>query len=99
MGETDGGAYSIAAAYSAALETKLHMVMFEDEKLTPPPPAKKLVQRCREKHVFVQVYYVCGLPESYDTQVIDCEQCQKWFHFNCMKLVTEPDSWVCSQCV
>ena len=30
--------------------------------------------------------------------MIECEQCKKWFHFKCMKLVTEPDSWVCPQC-
>ena len=66
--------------------------MFEDEKLTPFPPAKKPVQKCREKHAFIHVYCICGLPESYDTHMIECEQCKKWFHFKCMKLVTEPDS-------
>ena len=70
---------------------------FENEKLTPFPPTKMPVQKCRGKHdiVFIHVYCVCGLPERYDTQMIECEQCQKWFHFKCMKLVTEPDSWVC----
>ena len=29
---------------------------FEDEKLTPFPPAKRSVQKCREKHAFIHVY-------------------------------------------
>ena len=40
------------------------------------PPTKKPVQKCRGKHVFIHVYCICGLPESYDTQMIECEQCQ-----------------------
>ena len=111
VGGTDCGVYSIAAAYSAALGIEPHLMTFdademrrhleqcfEDEKLTPFPPAKKPAQKCREKHAFIHVYCICGLPESYDTHMIECEQCQKWFHFKCMKLVTEPDSWVCPQC-
>ena len=111
VGGTDCGVFSIAAAYSAALGIEPHLVTFdadeirrhlercfENEKLTPFPPTKMPVQKCRGKHVFIHVYCVCGLPESYDTQMIECEQCQKWFHFKCMKLVTEPDSWVCPQC-
>ena len=112
VGGTKCGVFSIAAAYSAALGIKPHLVTFdademrrhleqclENEKLTPFPPTKKPVQKCRGKHVFIHVYCICGLPESYDTQMIECEQCQKWFHFKCMKLVTEPDFWVCPQCV
>ena len=71
---------------------------FEDEKLTPFPPAKRPAQKCREKHAFIHVYCICGLPESYGTHMVECQQCKKWFHFKCMKLVTEPDSWVCPQC-
>ena len=44
----------------------------------PFPPTKMPVQKCRGKHdiVFIHVYCVCGLPERYDTQMIECEQCQ-----------------------
>ena len=30
--------------------------------------------------VYSSVMY-CGLHESYDSNMIVCEQCQKWFHF------------------
>ena len=59
---------------------------------------KKAAQKCRGKHAFIHVYCMCGLPESYDTHMIEFEQYQKCFHFKWMKLVTEPDSWVCPQC-
>ena len=44
------------------------------------------------------VYCTCRLPESYDSRMIECEECQKWFHFKCMGLTSEPDTWVCQQC-
>ena len=55
--------------------------------------AKKAAQKCRGKHAFIHVYCICGLPESYDTHMIEFEQYQKCFHFKWMKLVTEPDSY------
>ena len=79
-GGTDCGVFSIAAAYSAALGIKPHLVTFdademrrhlewcfENEKLTPFSSTKMPVQKCRGKHVFIHVYCVCGLPKSYDT--------------------------------
>ena len=71
---------------------------FEKEELTPFPRAYKPVPRCREKHLFIKVYCICGLPESYDSHMIECEECQKWFHFKCMKLTSEPGTWVCPEC-
>ena len=93
-GGTDCAVFSITAAYSAALGIEPHLVTFdademrrhlercfENEKFTPFPSTNMPVQKCRGKHVFIHVYCVCGLPERYDTQMIECdlEQCQKWF--------------------
>ena len=110
-GSTDCGVYSIAAAYNAALGKNLREVTydpdkmrahlekcFESEKFSPFPPANEPVRRCSLKHLFVQVYCTCSLPESYDSRMIECEVCQKWFHFKCMGLTSVPDTWVCQQC-
>ncbi len=37
------------------------------------PAAATVVPRCELKHLFVHVFCVCGLPESYDSQIIECE--------------------------
>ena len=42
--------------------------------------------RCPKKHLFVHVYCVCRLPESYDSNMIECDKCGSWFHFKCMGL-------------
>ena len=93
-GSTDCGVYSIAAAYNAALWKNLHEVMydpdkmrayieqcFESEKFSPFLPANEPVRRCRLKDLFIHVYCACSLPESYNSRIIECEACQKWFHF------------------
>ena len=93
-GSTDCGIYSIATAYSAAIQANLRTVTydpeqlrahleqcFESEKLSPFPAAKKPVRRCRLKHLFVRLYCICKRPESYDSKMIQCEHCLEWFHF------------------
>ncbi len=110
-GVTDCGVYSIAAAYNAALGMDLRAVTynpermrahleqcFEKEELSPFPPAEKRVRRCKLAHLFVHVYCICGLPDSYDSQMIECESCQQWFHFKCVGLQSGPDSWCCPSC-
>ena len=77
VGETDHGVYSIAAAYSASLGIKSHLVnfdademqrhleqCFENIKLTPSPHRNLLINVELEKHVFSDD---CGLLESYDS--------------------------------
>ena len=51
-----------------------------------------------EAVVHAGVLHVYSLPESYDSRMIECEECQKWFHFKCMGLTSESDTWVCQQC-
>ena len=46
------------------------------------------MHRCTLKQLFIQVYCTCSLPESYDSRMIECEECQKWFHFKCMGLTS-----------
>ena len=29
---------------------------------------------------------------------IECEQCESWFHFVCVGLITEPDVFICEDC-
>ena len=60
----------------------------------------KLSREWPEKHLFVHVYCVCHLPESYDTNMIQCDQCGSWFHLKCMGLRKNalPDTWFCVHC-
>ena len=70
------------------------------KKLMPFPGESKKVHRCRKKHLFIPVYCICGLPESYDSDMISCDRCGQWFHFRCMHIQTPPpETWFCSDCI
>ena len=112
-GSVDCGVFSIAFAYHAALgenvgrttfaqeEMRHHLVQcFQAKKLMPFPGESKKVHRCRKKHLFIPVYCICGLPESYDSDMISCDRCGQWFHFGCMHIQTPPpETWFCSDCI
>ncbi len=110
-GVTECGVYCIANAYNAALgrslsevtykkqEMRAHLEQcFEDEKLSPFPPATAPVQKSTLQHLSIQLHCLCGLPETYDSQMVECEDCQKWFHFRCVGLKSEPQNWLCPNC-
>ena len=61
-------------------QMRKHLInCFEREELSPFPvveePAKTNLKRviCRKKHLFVHTYCVCGQPEWYDSQMVQCE--------------------------
>ena len=112
-GAADCGLFSIAYAYHAARGddvSQLHfhqaamrehlVTCFEQEELSPFPLAEHTARRvvCRSKHLFVHTYCVCGMPESFDSEMVQCEVCEGWFHFKCMHIRTAPEHWSCNTC-
>ena len=47
---------------------------FELQNVTSFPPAKKSVQMSQVKHFEINVYYMCMLQASYNTEMIMCDQ-------------------------
>ena len=45
---------------------------------------------------------VCGEPYEEFTEDVQkwicCEKCDRWLHFNCAGIVTEPDTYICHKC-
>ena len=111
-GGIDCGLFSVAAAYHSAMGDNLGLVTFrqdamrkhlmqcfEHRELSMFPPAVGAVTKNPEKHLFVHVYCVCQLPESYDSNMIQCDKCSSWFHFKCINLhFPVPDIWFCTSC-
>lgn len=112
-GPFDCGLFSIAAAYYAAWGRSLRTISFDqsamrshlkqcfmDGKLSPFPASLALnVNRCQLKHVIIHVFCVCLNIESYNSNMIECDHCQRWYHFKCVQLKEEPSSkWYCSKC-
>ncbi len=65
---------------------------FEAEELSTFPQAQNsaVIIRCNSKKVTIELYCTCGLPETYDSQMVLCTECLKWFHFKCMKIKDIP---------
>lgn len=110
----DCGIYSIAAAYNAALGKSMKSVTFDErvmrshlehcldnELLTDFPRAPRPTPKSKLKHVFIKVYCYCGMSESYDSMMLECDKCNGWFHYKCTGLKQKPrtkTNWYCRDC-
>ena len=48
-----------------------------------------------KKHIFIHLYCTCKMPESYDTRMVQCDDCDTWYHFKCVGIRKEPEHYVC----
>ena len=112
IGVLDCGLFGIATAFNVAMGSSVCSATFEQSemrshlekcfvagRLDPFPTSKSRVKHCRRKIVEIHVYCVCQKIESYDLQMIQCDSCQKWYHFKCVNLTRSPDTaWYCLKC-
>ena len=49
------------------------------------------VKRNKTKRFRVHLICTCRLPESSDYYVLQCDQCQQWYHFRCMNIQQKSD--------
>ena len=111
-GSCDCGIFAIAAAFHIAAgdnmkdeafdQTKMrnHLAQcFRRKALSPFPGSRKeKVIRNALSSTFISVYCHCGRPDSFE-EMIQCDACDMWFHFQCAQVETAPDdSWFCSRC-
>ena len=86
-------------SYDRAVLLRPHLEKnFEEGRITPFPTSKIAVTKCRLKHCFIKTYCICNRPECYDSKMLECEDCCKWFHYKCvgLKLSCDVDVWKCS---
>ena len=104
--------FSVAFAYYAAAGDNLTNIAFDQvmmrshllkcfEELLisftqlPSVPAKCL-KKC---HRFIGIYCTCGMPESFDSHMLECDLCESWYHFKCVGLqLPAPNQWTCDNC-
>ena len=67
--------------------------------------AKKAAETRRAQRKKTTLYYcgVCGDVYEDETeeseQWIGCDLCDSWYHGHCVDVITEPDTYACSNCV
>ena len=81
-------------------DMRQHLVeCFERKQLSAFPQTSGTVTKNARKHLFVHIHCECQLPDSYDSKMIECERCNHWFHFKCVKLCKQvPETWYCKHC-
>ena len=110
----DCGVFAIANATEFCFTKKINFVDFDNAKLrshwleclkggvlTPFPRRSSRPKKTREEDEItkVRVYCTCRLPETFGN-MIECECCQKWYHFVCVN-VDEGyrGSFICKSCM
>ena len=79
--------------------TKKHLLPFpKANKGTKPHPRPKATYQT------FKIYCQCQMPDIYDTFMINCDSCHKWFHHKCVGLDHDdiesdaPSKWKCPKC-
>ena len=82
--------------------TKGNMMSFlqfsQQEKATLP---LQLTLRPHVNTIHVTVHCVCDMPDHYDTNMVQYEACEEWYHYSCMRITKErdiPKVWKCGYC-
>ena len=97
-GGSDSGVFAIAFAFHAAMGDnisgdQLKMKCLRKQKFIPFPNLDKQSKKvCTEK---IDVYCTCLMPDTYG-DMVQCENCHKWFHIKCVGPLTLPnydDKW------
>ena len=78
-----------------------HLVScFEEESMISFPMLEHTdgIRLSRKKTFKIKLFCSCQMPESVDSNMVECEKCLRWYHFKCVGIVDNPKSWSCSNC-
>lgn len=65
--------------------------------LVSDPPEKQLCLLVQLLKTRSMLYCICRKP--YDQRaMIACDQCDEWYHFDCLKLRSAPEVYICPAC-
>ena len=112
-GVCDCGMFAIAFAVHTAAgqdvtslaldqsKMRAHLVKcLEKKELSPFPQTRRAsVKNTKLAHMAIPSYCNCGAPDSMD-EMIQCDNCDKWWHFQCARIKDAPDNnWYCPKCI
>ena len=113
-GSNDCGLFAIAFALHAALGDNVEELEFDQSKmrdhiqkcfgkkyLDPFSTTSKKSKRSNHFPVReIELFCTCEMPQTYD-DMVECEQCDNWFHLSCVGLSNAPnnsETWLCKSC-
>ena len=59
------------------------------------------IDRSKTFSLVVKINCFCGMPDYFDENMVECEECRKWLHFQCAGVTDTScqQSFVCLACV
>lgn len=62
--------------------------------------SQETIPRPKSQVIIVQTNCVCGMPDSYDSNMIECDTCKTWIHFSCAGIKSHESTslFSCSSC-
>ena len=45
------------------------------------------------------IYCYCGMPDEYNTDMIECDRCNGWVHFSCAGILKSTSDFICNVCL
>lgn len=56
--------------------------------------------RATSQILSVLVYCHCRMPDVFDSHMVSCDHCKRWYHFSCVGISKKaPKSWKCCSCI
>ena len=89
--------------FNQALLRKHLLDCFNNNKIVPFPKQKfESLPRPHRLRYTVDLFCVCRMPEDWDTVMILCDICEKWFHCSCVGVQEDEldtiGAWICEKC-
>ena len=120
IGLIDCGVFAIAYAVELCHGSNPEKVIFlqkqmrqhlytclQNKRLTPFPKGEDTddtLPRPQRNLFTIKLYCTCRMPDIYDEKMINCDRCQKWYHFRCVdmalgEVAPPPTQWMCNDCM
>ena len=63
------------------------------------PKASETIPRPKSQFFTYPIDCYCGMPDEYDTDMIQCDCCNKWVHYACAGIYEATTDFNCSVCM
>ena len=115
VGNTDCGCFAVAFATEVCqgrnpctasfkqdvMRVHLYKCLQKGEILAFPqmPKVSETIPRPKSQLYTYVINCYCGIPDEYDTDMIQCDMCNMWVHYACAGVSETAEDFTCSVCM
>ena len=64
----------------------------------PKSSRRKEIPFSREEVHTEELYCICKMPDIFDSRMISCDECTRWYHLKCVRVDPGKKAWKCFRC-